>query len=245
MSREKSLQLHNVKVNEGENFINDTSHSLELQQEDVATNSEECPKEKEIEKTPISKSKLKKLRKIQRWEETKSMKRMKEKEKKKAKRQANREAGVEVPKKRRTSMASDAASRIRVALDLSFNKLMTEKDQRKVVKQVLRSYSMNRQSLRPLQLHLTNFDESNKELFGNYSTGYRSWDIHLVEENHIAKFDKDELVYLTSDSSNILKELDEKKVYVIGGIVDHNSQKCSKFFYILWNTRTGRRHSIM
>ena len=75
MSREKSLQLHNVKVNEGENVINDTSHSLELQQEDVATNSEECPKEKEIEKTPISKSKLKKLRKIQRWEETKSMKR--------------------------------------------------------------------------------------------------------------------------------------------------------------------------
>ena len=34
---------------------------------------------------------------------------------------------VVVPKKRRTSMASDAASRIRVALDLSFNKLMTEK----------------------------------------------------------------------------------------------------------------------
>ena len=26
-----------------------------------------------------------------------------------------------------------------------------------------------------------------------------------MEENHIAKFDKDELVYLTSDSSNILK----------------------------------------
>lgn len=50
-------------------------------------------------------------------------------------------------------------------------------------------------------------------------------DINIRTEHYSEVVAKEDLVYLTSDSPNVLEELDQNKAYVIGGLVDHNHHK--------------------
>ena len=76
----------------------------------------------------------------------------------------------------------------------------------------------------PLQLSMTSFEGKVVEEMGRHE-GYRNWDMNFQENKFDAVFCKEDIVYLSSESENVLQELDRDKVYIIGGLVDHNRHK--------------------
>ena len=53
----------------------------------------------------------------------------------------------------------------------------------------------------------------------------KNWDVNFHAEDYLTLFPKEQIVYLTSESENVISDLDESKVYVIGGLIDHNAHK--------------------
>lgn len=178
------------------------------------------------ERAGLSKNQLKKLLKKKMLEVTREEKRRKERENRKLKRKQLREAGLEVPRKLRLRDFKDLKySNYKVVIDLDFYDHMQEYDSRMVSKQVNLCYSLNRVASNPLQLYATSFSGPMKELFVKLQPGSVHWTMNFEESSYIDVFPLEKIVYLSSDSENILETIEEDKVYIIGGLVDHNQHK--------------------
>jgi tRNA (guanine9-N1)-methyltransferase len=53
--------------------------------------------------------------------------------------------------------------------------------------------------------------------------------VNFNEHSFTEVFDHEKIVYLTSESENIIEKMEDDNIYVIGGLVDHNSQKVAPF----------------
>ena len=202
---------------------------------------------KDIDQSTMSKRQRKRLQKRQFFVEHRKIKRKEKKERKKAEKRklqeeketedgkegvssasdnlTNNKEKLSCEKKKFRSMNSEHASSLRVAIDLTFDDLMTDRDIHKLLKQIQRTYSINRRADRPIQLYLTSFGGRSKTILDEIHCKYTSWDVHIKEKSYGDVFSQEDVVYLTSDSPNVLSEVDESKAYIIGGLVDHNHHK--------------------
>uniref|UniRef100_A0A1A7Z5J4 tRNA methyltransferase 10 homolog A n=1 Tax=Iconisemion striatum TaxID=60296 RepID=A0A1A7Z5J4_9TELE len=176
----------------------------------------------------MSKRQRKKLLKQQKWEEERDIRKQRRKERKQQRQQQRRsnqeqERGDGQRKRLRRDVTPCS---LRLVVDCSFDDLMLIKDIRKLYKQIQRCYAENRRASHPVQFYLTSLGGQLKQNMDEKDKGWINWkDITIKAEHYSEVVAKDELVYLTSDSPNVLEELDLKKAYVIGGLVDHNHHK--------------------
>ncbi|EFJ52924.1 hypothetical protein VOLCADRAFT_120245, partial [Volvox carteri f. nagariensis] len=117
----------------------------------------------------------------------------------------------------------------RIVIDLDWEKRMNENDLRHLVQQLSFSYAANKQVDRPAHMVLTSFKGGVAALANKLNPGMDKWFITRTEQHYGELFsspeDKARLVYLTADAEDELDELDESKIYIIGGLVDHNRYK--------------------
>ncbi|XP_056422983.1 tRNA methyltransferase 10 homolog A isoform X2 [Hyla sarda] len=175
----------------------------------------------------MSKRQMKKLIKQKQWEDQRELRKQKRKEKRQ-KRKLVRQAqvsqtGEDLSKRVRRDIQP---SEVRLIIDCSFDDLMALRDVKKLNKQIRRCYAENRRAIHPVQLYLTSHGGQLKGNMDEYDKGWINWkDIHIKSEHYKDLMKLEDLVYLTSDSPEVLHELDETKAYIIGGLVDHNHHK--------------------
>nr|CAG4643487.1 EOG090X0D3U [Ilyocryptus agilis] len=178
--------------------------------------------------TVMSKRAMKRLKKKIAWETQKHEKRAREKERRKKRKHEGQpspaaSAAPSRKKLKETTMANSSC-KTGLVIDLSFSDIMDEKSMSKCMKQVCRCYSINRRASNPLQFHVSSVIGKSLEELSKHQ-GYRNWDVNFHDKHYSELFTESQIVYLTSESENVIEKVEDDKVYIIGGLVDHNSQK--------------------
>eukprot|EP00039_Didymoeca_costata_P006475 m.90551 g.90551 ORF g.90551 m.90551 type:complete len:300 (-) comp13271_c0_seq7:1260-2159(-) len=182
------------------------------------------PEEVDLEATSLNQ--LKKLVKEKEWQVRAGERRIKRREERKElrlKNKAAKEQGLPLVQKRPRNRPKAVKTKQRVAIDLDYENYQTPDDSKKLMNQVIRCYSENRKLEKGLDYYLTSLTGRCREKFVQQNGS--QWDLEHHEKSYLEVFNKEELVYLSSESENVLLELDDSKVYVIGGLVDHNKHK--------------------
>eukprot|EP00063_Salmo_salar_P031804 XP_014006639.1 PREDICTED: mitochondrial ribonuclease P protein 1-like isoform X2 [Salmo salar] len=115
-----------------------------------------------------------------------------------------------------------------LVFDMSYEQQMTRREVENTVSQLMEVEGWNRRAADPFHLHFCNLQPDGgyrRELVKRY--GAEAWERLLVtstERRHVDLFPRDDLVYLTADSPNVLRTFDNSKVYIVGSMVDRSIQ---------------------
>ncbi len=226
-----------------DNVNRNPTNSIELDT-DQSTNDKNTQKDEK----PLSKSQMKKRKRLEKLMAIKKRKKQQAKEAKAAKAKAegrdleeerriqaeNAKLGVGHKKRElewRKRFEASANSSFRVCIDCPYESSMTIKEIGSLSNQIRYCYSVNKKSKHPLHLSVSSLSGQTYENLCKVEGFPDNWKDRAFQcsEQSLTEMhtDKDKIVYLTSDSENVLHELDDSKIYVIGGIVDRNRLKCA------------------
>lgn len=120
-----------------------------------------------------------------------------------------------------------------LVFDMSYESSMSKREVENTVSQLMEVEGWNRRATEPFHLHFCNLKPDGaykQELLKRY--GAEAWDrlfITTTDRQHVDVFPREQLVYLTADSPNVLRTFDHSKVYIIGALVDRSIQSGLSF----------------
>ncbi|KAK5874145.1 hypothetical protein PBY51_019118 [Eleginops maclovinus] len=115
-----------------------------------------------------------------------------------------------------------------LVFDMSYDSNMARRELENTVQQLMEVEGWNRRATEPYNLHFCNLKADgayHKELLKRY--GAEVWERMLInssDQHYIDLFPREQIVYLTADSPNILRKYDHSKVYIVGALVDRSIQ---------------------
>ncbi|KAG7349211.1 tRNA guanine-1-methyltransferase [Nitzschia inconspicua] len=223
------------------------SHESTTQDEDPSTAKPTTASPSEVGETApkMSKNQLKRKRKLEKLMEQKRQKKEQQKCLKSAKakvegrdieaerhnmeqRRLSGEGWTKRQEKWRKNFDTQGG-KFQVCLDCSFEDQMTYKELNSLASQIRYCYATNRRAKHPVRVTVTSLRGKTQEILQNVA-GVDRWEhreFYQTDKDVLSAYypDKARLVYLTSDSTNILQTLEDDKIYIIGGIVDRNRLK--------------------
>nr|XP_025955131.1 tRNA methyltransferase 10 homolog B isoform X2 [Dromaius novaehollandiae] len=175
------------------------------------------------------------LRKQKHWEKVimaKKRKRTQERERRKAQQAEGRGTAGHHSKRVLKAIMKERLLEAResgpwLCVDLSMADRMTKKETSRLAAQIRRLYGANRRAEKPFWLCLTEFVVGSliyEECF-RMNDGFSNYLMGTTQESYLDLFPLDTVVYLTPDSENVLEDIDPKKVYILGGLVDESIHK--------------------
>eukprot|EP00262_Sarcandra_glabra_P020748 TRINITY_DN8413_c0_g3_i3.p1 TRINITY_DN8413_c0_g3~~TRINITY_DN8413_c0_g3_i3.p1 ORF type:complete len:267 (+),score=43.98 TRINITY_DN8413_c0_g3_i3:31-801(+) len=187
---------------------------------------------KKAEKKAMAKEKKQKHADLKRREWTEKLANVSEDEKSKLvesrrevrKERMERRSEERVKKLERLTKAKEHGQNI--VVDLEFSDLMNKNEINSLVQQIMYCYAVNGRCTSPSHLWLTGC-KGEMETQLQRLPGFDKWLIQKEKQSYIEALQdqKENLVYLTADADTILDELDPKKIYIVGGLVDRNRWK--------------------
>jgi tRNA (guanine9-N1)-methyltransferase len=117
-----------------------------------------------------------------------------------------------------------------ICIDCSFSNSMTEREIASLAQQLRYCYSYNKRASSPSIVTVTSVGGTIRTLLEKES-GFLTWPQRgfictpTSLEEYFNSQDRSKLIYLTSDSPTVLQQLENDKIYIIGGIVDRNRLK--------------------
>jgi len=112
----------------------------------------------------------------------------------------------------------------RICLDASFEAQLSEKEINSVGSQIMHAYGFFKRCEHPLYFHLTSYGGKLEERMQDFD-GINDWKVFFDRRPFYEVFNIPNIIYLSPESEEVLEELHEDKVYIIGAIADHNRLK--------------------